>query len=195
MKVGDLERKLAEEEQEEALSPLKYLKLVNRKDLDFTEQLWKLLKGRFAWPRVITSNAAFVHVPLQYLKLPLVLWNIPECASYQELTDSLQVIFKSLQTAELQPMVRAKPLKWVCSSQLCMHTTCGKSWIYSCRQVHKSNKSQLAQLVRDSYFKHLSMPSLDGTVPLELLVGIGIEKMRRDYAHALVGMASSVKPK
>ena len=52
--------------------------------------------------------------------------------------------------------------------------------------VHKSNKSQMATLVRESYYTKMTMPNLQGIQPLELLLEIAIEKLTRDYMETLV---------
>ena len=52
--------------------------------------------------------------------------------------------------------------------------------------VHKSNKSELATLVRDSYYNKMTMPNLQGIKPLQLLLEIAIEKLTRDYMEMLI---------
>ena len=56
--------------------------------------------------------------------------------------------------------------------------------------MHKSNKSKLAQLIRDSYYGKMEAPLLEGTLPIEILVEIGIEKLHRDYTNAFIGEQS-----
>ena len=86
------------------------------------------------------------------------LWNIlKHCSCYQDLINSLQYIFSILQNGKLQPM------------------------------VHKSNHSQFAELVRDSYYGKMSMPTLETFLPLELLAEIGIGKLCRDYMGIFIG--------
>ncbi|XP_013385543.2 protein zwilch homolog [Lingula anatina] len=85
------------------------------------------------------------------------LWNILiDCSSYDELVKCFQYVLRILKNGELQPM------------------------------VHASNHTQLAELVRASYYNKLVMPDLAGLLPLELLVEIGVEKLRRDYSHAFI---------
>jgi len=45
------------------------------------------------------------------------------------------------------------------------------------------NKTRLAELIRIISEKHLAIPCLNGTEPLELLLEIGIEKLMRDYEY------------
>jgi len=52
--------------------------------------------------------------------------------------------------------------------------------------VHRGNNTTVAQLVRDSYLGKLRIPNLAGIYPVELLVEIGIEKLRHDYTHAFL---------
>ena len=54
-------------------------------------------------------------------------------------------------------------------------------------QVHRSNTSTLACLIRDSYADKLVLPSMDGTLPLQILVEIGVEKLSADYCNVLIG--------
>ena len=85
------------------------------------------------------------------------LWKIlSKSTSFQELVDSFKYIFTALSNGELQPM------------------------------VHRGNNTTVAQLVRDSYLGKLRIPNLAGIYPVELLVEIGIEKLRHDYTHAFL---------
>ena len=54
-------------------------------------------------------------------------------------------------------------------------------------KVHKNNTCTLAELIRASYRREMSPPALQGLTPLQLLVEIGIEKLRRDYRNAFLG--------
>ncbi|XP_071124991.1 protein zwilch homolog [Mytilus edulis] len=85
------------------------------------------------------------------------LWKIlSNCTSYQELIDPFRYIFTALSNGELQPM------------------------------VHRGNNTMVAQLVRDSFSGKLRIPNLAGLYPVELLVEIGIEKLRQDYTYAFL---------
>ena len=70
-------------------------------------------------------------------------------------------------------------------SQSQMFQTCRH--FISLSQVHKSNKSQLAQLVRDSYYGKMVQPRLADTAPIRLLAEIAVEKILRDYMNAFIG--------
>ena len=50
-------------------------------------------------------------------------------------------------------------------------------------QVHRHNTSAMAELIRGVYAGDATPPKLNVTqqLPLQLLVGIGIEKLRRDF--------------
>ncbi|KAK6173597.1 hypothetical protein SNE40_017018 [Patella caerulea] len=87
------------------------------------------------------------------------LWKIMiTCSSYSELTASLNYIFRALSKGEFQPA------------------------------VHKKNKTMMAQLIRDSFTGRLVIPHMGGIFPLKLVVEMGIEKLRCDYAHAFVSL-------
>lgn len=80
------------------------------------------------------------------------LWKILSgCINYQDLVDALKYTFVALSNGELQPM------------------------------VHRGNDTMIAQLVRDSFTGKLRIPNLAGLYPVELLVEIGIEKLKQDY--------------
>ncbi|KAK2179902.1 hypothetical protein NP493_465g02004 [Ridgeia piscesae] len=53
--------------------------------------------------------------------------------------------------------------------------------------IHRRNKSQLGQFVRDSYYNKLVAPPLVDLLPLQLLVETGIGKLAADYSAALIG--------
>ncbi|XP_077993796.1 protein zwilch homolog [Glandiceps talaboti] len=80
------------------------------------------------------------------------LWNVCIGAtSYKDVTESFDVVLKALHSGEVQPM------------------------------VHRSNLTQMAKMVRLSYDRKMTLLQLDDSVPLELLVEMGIDKIRRDY--------------
>ena len=55
-------------------------------------------------------------------------------------------------------------------------------------QVESSNPSELARLVRNAdENNNFTTPNLVGTVPLSMLIEIGIYKLRRDYLQYLNG--------
>lgn len=86
------------------------------------------------------------------------LWNVlQECGSYQQLTECLQYVLDCLKAGTVQP------------------------------RIHRRNKSQLGQFVRDSYYNKMVVPPLVDLLPLQLLVGTGIEKLAADYSAALIG--------
>ncbi|CAH1789069.1 unnamed protein product, partial [Owenia fusiformis] len=86
------------------------------------------------------------------------LWDVLiDCTSYVELVDCLNYVLKALRSGDLQPM------------------------------VHKTNRTSLAKLVQDSYYNEIVLPTLEGDKPLQMLVEIGIEKLRQDYISIFVG--------
>ncbi|KAI0232201.1 hypothetical protein LSAT2_017458 [Lamellibrachia satsuma] len=81
---------------------------------------------------------------------------ILRCASYQQLTECLQYVLDRLKAADVQP------------------------------RIHSRNKSQLGQLVRDSFYNKMVLPSLVDLLPLQLLVEAGIEKLAADYSATFI---------
>lgn len=85
------------------------------------------------------------------------LWKIlSNCTNYQDLVEALKYTFVALSNGELQPM------------------------------VHRGNNTMVAQLVRDSFTGKLRIPNLAGLYPVELLVEIGVQKLKQDYLFAFL---------
>ncbi|XP_006812045.1 protein zwilch homolog [Saccoglossus kowalevskii] len=86
------------------------------------------------------------------------LWNILcNAGSYKEVIESLGIIHSALQCGDIQPM------------------------------VHRSNQTLLAKEVRLSYQGKVENRKVDTSQPLELLVELGVDKIRRDYTTYFVG--------
>ena len=58
--------------------------------------------------------------------------------------------------------------------------------------MHRTNKTVLAELVRDSFERKMSVPSLEGPGALNILVEIGIEKLTRDYISTFIGNINNI---
>lgn len=85
------------------------------------------------------------------------LWNVLiGCTSYSELIDCLDFMLLELRSKNLQPL------------------------------VHKTNKTRIAEIVRNSYTNEFCFPEMEGLLPLKLLIEIGIEKLRNDYVSILM---------
>ncbi|XP_070536091.1 protein zwilch homolog [Ptychodera flava] len=85
------------------------------------------------------------------------LWNLLQnAASYQEVVDSLNIVLRALQNGEIQPM------------------------------VHRNNQTLIAKAVRLSYERKINQLRMHDTSPIELLVEIGMDKIRRDYTTYFV---------
>lgn len=54
-------------------------------------------------------------------------------------------------------------------------------------QIHKQNKTKLAEIVRESYYGRLAPSILSQVSPLQLLVEVGFDKLLRDYTHMFLG--------
>ncbi|XP_019622731.1 PREDICTED: protein zwilch homolog [Branchiostoma belcheri] len=111
------------------------------------------------------QNESDINSPMHSMLLPPrkdldfteALWEkLLGCSGYQELVDCLQLVLAALQQGKIQPM------------------------------VHRSNQSELACLVRESFKGTMRPPDLDGSLPVRLLAEIGIEKMKRDYTHFFI---------
>ncbi|XP_066270442.1 protein zwilch homolog [Branchiostoma lanceolatum] len=111
------------------------------------------------------QNEADINSPMHSMLLPPrkdldfteALWEkLLGCSGYQELVDCLQLVCAALQQGKIQPM------------------------------VHRSNQSELACLVRESFKGTMRAPELDGSLPVRLLAEIGVEKMKRDYTHFFI---------
>jgi len=76
--------------------------------------------------------------------------------SYAELTEAFTAVFQSIVQDEIRPFIYAR------------------------------NKTQMVRLVHGLLRGGDTIPDLSGSLPLELLVECGVEKLRRDYSHTLL---------
>ena len=59
-------------------------------------------------------------------------------------------------------------------------------------QVHKQNRTKLAEIVRDSYYGQLDPKVLSRVSPLELVIEVGFDKLFRDYTDLFLCKCSAV---
>ncbi|XP_076314787.1 zwilch kinetochore protein isoform X2 [Tachypleus tridentatus] len=87
------------------------------------------------------------------------LWTLLSgCSSFEELKMALLFIFKQLNSKEMRPL------------------------------IFRKNTTTLGKYIRQIHHEDLETPSLEGVKPLEMLVEIGVEKLRRDYTSIFVGL-------
>ncbi|NXR57630.1 ZWILC protein, partial [Rhadina sibilatrix] len=90
------------------------------------------------------------------------LWcKMKSVSSYQELIDCFTLVIKSLERGEIQP------------------------WI------HQGSSSFLSQLIQQSYHGKIEDVSLSGITPIQMLLEIGLEKMKKDYVSFFIGKSRS----
>uniref|UniRef100_A0A663DLE2 Protein zwilch n=1 Tax=Aquila chrysaetos chrysaetos TaxID=223781 RepID=A0A663DLE2_AQUCH len=86
------------------------------------------------------------------------LWcKIRSVSSYQELIECFTLIIKSLERGEIQP------------------------WI------HQGSSSLLSKLIQQSYHGKIEVVSLSGITPIQMLLEIGLDKMKKDYVSFFIG--------
>ncbi|XP_032051121.1 protein zwilch homolog isoform X1 [Aythya fuligula] len=78
-------------------------------------------------------------------------------SSYQEVVECFTLIIKSLQHGEVQP------------------------WI------HQGSSSLLSKLIKQSYHGKMKAVSLSGITPVQMLLEIGLDKMKKDYISFFIG--------
>ncbi|KFV46711.1 Protein zwilch [Gavia stellata] len=78
-------------------------------------------------------------------------------SSYQELIECFTLIIKSLEHGEIQP------------------------WI------HQGSSSLLSKLIQQSYHGKIEVVSLSGITPIQMLLEIGLDKMKKDYVSFFIG--------
>ncbi|XP_009885638.1 PREDICTED: protein zwilch homolog [Charadrius vociferus] len=78
-------------------------------------------------------------------------------SSYQELIVCFTLIIKSLEHGEIQP------------------------WI------HQGSSSLLSKLIKQSYHGKIEVVSLSGITPIQMLLEIGLDKMKKDYVSFFIG--------
>ncbi|XP_010085345.1 PREDICTED: protein zwilch homolog [Pterocles gutturalis] len=77
--------------------------------------------------------------------------------SYQKLVKCFTLIIKSLEHGEIQP------------------------WI------HQGSSSLLSKLIQQSYHGKIEVVSLSGITPIQMLLEIGLDKMKKDYVSFFIG--------
>ncbi|KFR04674.1 Protein zwilch, partial [Opisthocomus hoazin] len=77
-------------------------------------------------------------------------------SSYQELVECFTLILKSLENGEIQP------------------------WI------HQGSSSLLSKLIQQSYHGKIEVVSLSGITPIQMLLEIGLDKMKKDYVSFFI---------
>ncbi|XP_057286496.1 protein zwilch homolog isoform X1 [Pezoporus wallicus] len=86
------------------------------------------------------------------------LWCKMKCvSSYQELMACFTLILESLERGEIQP------------------------WI------HQGSSSLLSKLIQQSYHGKMEAVSLTGITPIQMLLEIGLDKMKKDYVNFFIG--------
>ncbi|XP_007420777.1 protein zwilch homolog [Python bivittatus] len=84
-------------------------------------------------------------------------------ASYEELVKCFSLVMRALQHGELQ------------------------TWI------HQESNSLLSKLIKQSYHGKMETVSLDGDSPIQMLLEIGVDKMKRDYISYFVGKEFAIR--
>ncbi|NXS79085.1 ZWILC protein, partial [Erpornis zantholeuca] len=82
-------------------------------------------------------------------------------SSYQELIDCFTLVIKSLELGEIQP------------------------WI------HQGSSSFLSQLIQQSYHGKMEDVPLSDITPIQMLLEIGLEKLKKDYVSFFIGKSRS----
>ncbi|XP_054631760.1 protein zwilch homolog isoform X2 [Dunckerocampus dactyliophorus] len=77
--------------------------------------------------------------------------------SYQDITDSLKLVIEALTYGDIKP------------------------WI------HRDSSSSLSKLILQSYHQQIEHVSLTGLTPVQMLLEMGLDKMRKDYINYLIG--------
>ncbi|ETE63118.1 Protein zwilch-like protein, partial [Ophiophagus hannah] len=83
-------------------------------------------------------------------------------ASHEELVECFSLVIRALQHGELQ------------------------TWI------HQESNSLLSKLIKQSYHGKMETVSLDGDSPIQMLLEIGVDKMKRDYISYFVDLQEQV---
>ncbi|XP_033099941.1 protein zwilch homolog [Anneissia japonica] len=85
------------------------------------------------------------------------LWNhLKNASSLQDLKMALQTVMQTLKTGDFYPV------------------------------VHVHNESRLASQIRASYQQQTPVLNLEGVEPLEIMIELGLEKLRRDYTDFFI---------
>ncbi|XP_050990919.1 protein zwilch homolog isoform X2 [Labeo rohita] len=99
--------------------------VIERGDLDFTEQLWEKMR------KSVTS--------------------------YQDITECLKIVVKAVKLGKIKP------------------------WI------HKDSNSTLSKMIVQSYQQQIDAIPLTGLTPANMLLELGLDKIRKDFINYLVG--------
>ena len=87
-----------------------------------------------------------------------ILWsNLFKVQSYQQLTEAFKMVFTSLINEEIRPFIYAR-----------------------------NNTKSVVKIVNSIVRGSETIPDMSGSLPLELLIECGLEKLRRDYSHSLL---------
>ena len=87
-----------------------------------------------------------------------ILWsNLFKVQSYQQLTEAFKMVFTSLINEEIRPFIYAR-----------------------------NNTKSVVKIVNSIVRGSETIPDMSGSLPLELLIECGLEKLRRDYSHTLL---------
>lgn len=63
------------------------------------------------------------------------------------------------------------------------------NWFYF--QLHSESNSLLSKLIHQSYHGAMDAVPLSGTVPLQMLLEIGLDKLKKDYISFFIGKSFS----
>jgi len=93
-----------------------------------------------------------------------MLWStLSKAQSYQELIEAFRTVFTTIMTEEIRPFVYAR------------------------------NKTMVVRIVAGLVRGGETLPDLTGSMPLQLLIECGLEKLRRDYSHTLLNSELAAK--
>ena len=93
-----------------------------------------------------------------------MLWStLSKAQSYQELIEAFRTVFTTIMTEEIRPFVYAR------------------------------NKTMVVRIVGGLVRGGETLPDLTGSMPLQLLIECGLEKLRRDYSHTLLNSELAAK--
>lgn len=58
-------------------------------------------------------------------------------------------------------------------------------------QIHHGSSSLLSKLIQQSYHGKMEAVSLTGIAPIQMLLEIGLDKMKKDYVNFFIGKPAS----
>ena len=83
-----------------------------------------------------------------------LLWNVlKKCQSYQELKNCLKIVFDAIKTGHIRPQIHVRNTTW----------------------IGREAKALMRGQTQDT--------ELTGAIPLQMLIEIGIEKLKKDYIN------------